>query len=140
MITRATRIQGESFSLIDHVFTNTKNVVPECGVLVSDISDHFFTCVSLPSHKKPKPPNNTKKRIFSDENVNNFRNDLNNINWNVILNDNDVNSSFEKCWDIFNTLYDLHFPLKNVKINKNVHKINNFMTKGLLVSRKNKML
>jgi hypothetical protein len=46
MITRATRIQGESFSLIDHVFTNTKNVVPECGVLVSDISDHFFTCVS----------------------------------------------------------------------------------------------
>jgi hypothetical protein len=67
-------------------------------------------------------------------------NDLNNINWNVILNDNDVNSSFEKCWDIFNTLYDLHFPLKNVKINKNVHKINNFMTKGLLVSRKNKML
>jgi hypothetical protein len=92
--------------------------------------------VSLPSHKKPKPPNRTKKRIFSDANVNNFRNDLNNINWNVILNDNNVNSSFDKFWEIFNTLYDLHFPLKNVKFNKNVHKINNFMTKGLLVSRK----
>jgi exonuclease III len=38
MITRATRIQGDSYSLIDHIFTNTKNIVPECGVLVSDIS------------------------------------------------------------------------------------------------------
>jgi hypothetical protein len=60
MITRATRIQGDSYSLIDHIFTNTKNIVPECGVLVSDISDHFFTCVSLPCQKKPKPSNSTK--------------------------------------------------------------------------------
>jgi hypothetical protein len=32
------------------------------------------------------------------------------------------------------------FPLKNVKFNKNVHKINNVMTRGLLVSVKQNVI
>ena len=35
--------------------------------------------------------------------------------------------------------YDLYFPLKKVKFNKNIHKIKNFMTKGLLISPENKL-
>ena len=35
----------------------------------------------------------------------------------------------------FFTLYELHFPLSNMKLNKNVHRLNNFMTAGLLISR-----
>ena len=36
-------------------------------------------------------------------------------------------------------LYLLHFPMKKVKFNKNIHKINNYMTQGLLISRKTKI-
>ncbi len=54
IITKATRIYGESFSLIDHVLTNSK---PDClgtaGTIISDISDHFinFTEILTPCTK-----------------------------------------------------------------------------------------
>jgi hypothetical protein len=35
--------------------------------------------------------------------------------------------------------FDLNFPLKGKKLNKNLHKLNEFMTKGLLTSRLNKL-
>ena len=41
-------------------------------------------------------------------------------------------------WNDFITLFELHFPLKKVKLNKNVHKIHNFMTTGLFISRMTK--
>jgi hypothetical protein len=47
--------------------------------------------------------------------------------------------SFDNFWDTFSTLYDLHFPLREIKPNKNFHKQNDFMTNGLLVSRRRKI-
>jgi hypothetical protein len=32
-------------------------------------------------------------------------------------------------------LFDISFPLTKIKFNKNLHKINNFMSAGLLISR-----
>jgi hypothetical protein len=46
---------------------------------------------------------------------------------------------FDNFWADFNLLYQLHFPEKKVKINKNYHKLNAFMTKGLLISRRKKL-
>ena len=43
-------------------------------------------------------------------------------------------------WDDFHTLFELYFPMKKMKFNKNKHKINNYMTKGLLISRNNKII
>jgi hypothetical protein len=42
-------------------------------------------------------------------------------------------------YDEFLTLFNLHFPILTKKFNKNYHKINDFMTIGLLTSRKNKL-
>jgi hypothetical protein len=53
--------------------------------------------------------------------------------------DNDANSSFNKFWDSFSALYDLHFPLTRVKFNKNKHRINAFMTDELLNARLTKL-
>ncbi len=42
VITRATRVQGQSHSLIDHILIN-RNFNGNCsGTLVSDLSDHFI--------------------------------------------------------------------------------------------------
>jgi hypothetical protein len=35
-------------------------------------------------------------------------------------------------------LYNRKFPLKRIRFNKNKHKIQNFMTNGLLISRNRK--
>jgi exonuclease III len=48
-ITRATRIQNNNFSLIDHILTNSPSTKSQSGILISDISDHFFT-FTLPDY------------------------------------------------------------------------------------------
>ena len=99
-----------------------------------------MTFVAVPSAKS-KMLNETKpKRNFSKTNLRRFKDDLGNCNWNNVTNCNEVNVSYEKFWDVFHSLFELHFPLIKVKLNRNVHNVNNFMTKGLLISRKNKNL
>ena len=61
------------------------------------------------------------------------------LNWRDVLNCSDVNTSFSLFWQDFKALYDIQFPLKTVKLNKNLHGINKFMTKGLLTSRLTKI-
>ena len=41
IITKATRIQGNSFSLIDHILTNNTASIELCGTIINDISDHL---------------------------------------------------------------------------------------------------
>ena len=93
------------------------------------------------ANAKTKVQNMTKtKRNFSKTNLRRFKDNLGACNWNNVTNCNEVNSSYNNFWEDFHTLFELHFPLTKVKLNKNVHNVNNFMTKGLLISRKNKNL
>ncbi len=140
-ITKATRIQGQSISLIDHILTNDISTSPNSGVLLSDMSDHFITFTELQKTNNQKKQRTTKRRIFSEENITKFKNSLRNLRWANVVGENDVNDSFSNFWNEFNMLYEICFPLCSFKFNKNTHKKNNFMTPGLLVSRltKNKL-
>jgi len=77
-------------------------------------------------------------RNFSYVNMNGFRENLRTCNWRNVIENNDVNASYDIFWNDFSMLFDLHFPIKKVKFNKNVHKKNDFMTLGLLTSRNTK--
>ena len=68
-----------------------------------------------------------------------FKDTLSNLRWQNVLNCKEVNKSFECFWNDFHALFELHFPLKKTKLNRNIHKIHNYMTKGLLISRNNKL-
>ena len=78
------------------------------------------------------------KRNFSQFNLRRFKEALGLCTWNNTLSNNDVNNSYDNFWNDFHTLFELHFPLIKVKFNRNVHKKNNFMTNGLLISRATK--
>ena len=57
-VMKASRIFDGKISLIDHIFTNTKNTEITSGSIVCDISDHFITFISPPLSKqqiKKKP-------------------------------------------------------------------------------------
>jgi hypothetical protein len=96
IISKATRIQGKNFSLIDHIFTNDKGTAPTTtGVITTDISDHFITFAQLPNkiatqHKTPS----ISKRNITPENLNNFKTSLRAISWNNVLALDNVDDSF----------------------------------------------
>ncbi len=77
-------------------------------------------------------------RNFSPTNINEFKMKLENCRWNSVLDLTNTNEAFNEFWNLFNTLFELQFPLCKVKFNKNIHQINNFMTPGLIISRKTK--
>jgi len=137
-ITKDTRIHGNSHSLIDHILTNNICVNPKSGVLISDVSDHFFTFCELQKVKKCMEPKACKKRLFTEQNILNFKNGLRNLSWVNVTGVDNVDDSFKNFWNDFYLLYDLNFPYVKFKFNKNHHKKKNFMTSGLLTSRARK--
>ena len=51
LITKATRIQGTSISLIDHILTNSLGSTSDVGTIINDVSDHFITFFFVPITK-----------------------------------------------------------------------------------------
>ena len=68
-----------------------------------------------------------------------FKNNLSNINWNSLYCLTVADDAFNGFWDSFNTVFELHSPLITKNFNKNIHKLQPFMTKGLLASRRTKL-
>ncbi len=135
LICRATRIQGAHFSLIDHILTNSNKPSYNTGTILSDLSDHFINFIQLPIiNDKPKQKVEYKNKMTT-ENMQNFKMALSNLTWEEVCTENDMDTAFDKFWKTFKDLYNLHFPLTKTKFNRNVHKVNNYMTAGLLVSR-----
>ena len=135
---RATRIQSDTASLIDHILTNSKDTNIVSGTIVDDLSDHFMTFIlpNLSRHKSK--PRIIKRRHYTKTNIDSFKQDLQQTNWDQVTLTNDVNSCYDEFWKIYSNLHDLHFPLTSSRFNKRIHKISNFMTTGLLLSRTNK--
>jgi hypothetical protein len=67
-------------------------------------------------------------------NVNSFLTNLYAINWDF-LNTFNTQESYDQFSETFFSLYNLYFPLIKSKVNKKVHKINPWMSKGILISR-----
>ena len=134
---KATRILNQTYSLIDHILEKTRESNPLTGVIITDISDHFITFSA--KQKTPKIRNPLQKiRNFSLENINKFKAFLYNFDWNCVYQTENVDEAYDNFSDVLTTGFNLHFPLKTLKFNKNYHKINDFMTNGLLISRKQK--
>jgi hypothetical protein len=130
---------GASHSLIDHIVTNDRDDGIISGTVILDVSDHFLTFIQLPNNCVKQKSNTTNARKFTPDNINNFKLNLQTQTWDSVLSCNDVNDSYNQFWDIFKFFFDINFPLKGKKFNKNLHKLNEFMTKGLLTSRLTKI-
>ena len=138
-INNATRIQNKSISLIDHIITNSTIKQVNSGVIITDISDHFITFMSLPQEKNNVAHKTINTRNFSHYNFQQFKQLLLSSNWEDVYKADNINSSYENFWNQFKILYEKCFPLENKRFNKNIHKIQTFMTKGILKSRATKL-
>ena len=138
-VIKATRIQGASSSLIDHIITNCSNVSFSTGSIITDVSDHFPIFILNGKNKKQNEQKHINSRIFSQTNLLNFKNLLAEKNWEKTTTDWEVDTSYDEFWKEYSSAYDLCFPITRIKFNRNMHRENNFMTAGLLNSRITKL-
>ena len=120
---KASRMHGSSSSLIDHILTNSKITKLNSGSIIEDISDHWVTFIlpCLTKHKtKPKV---VKSRLVNKVNLEKFKNNLQNVNWDEVTSCDNVDDCYNKFWTLYSLLFDIHFPLVSVKFNRNFHKI-----------------
>ena len=108
------------------------------GVISVDISDHLPTFINIRLKNKLHKSNSNFKRFFSDENYSLFERSLASLNWNNVMNSNDTEVALSLFIDQWNFFFEQSFPLKKVDINRNKFPINQFFTRGLIVSRNKK--
>ena len=138
-ITKPTRCTVNSATLIDHSIILPTNINCENLILVSKISDHFPILFFRHSPGKKVKAKEFSSRDFSDSNINKFKQALQNFDWNFVMDDNDVQVAFSNFSNVFHNLYNLYFPIVVKKFNKNVHYIEKWMSKGILISRTQKI-
>jgi hypothetical protein len=139
VITKPTRCTDHSATIIDHIITNANLPVFESLVLTSKVSDHFPILLFVPTSKPRSTVKSIHARDFSDSNIKKFKETLNSISWQTVREEEDPQIAYNVFSDIFFNLYELHFPKREIKFNKKHHNLEPWMTKGLLVSRLEKI-
>ena len=102
-IQKATRIQNLSKSLIDHIIIKSSHSTITSGVLICDVSDHLLTFTTVPLKQNKSKNKPIVKRHFTTNNINRFKTQLQQQNWNEVYASNDANQSYDNFWDIFKT-------------------------------------
>jgi len=139
IVTKPTRCTDNSASLIDHIITN--QCVPNFSttILTSKISDHFPVLHFLPSKSISEKPKSFTSRDFSLDNMRKFDASISSINWNFVGEEPDAQSAYNVFFNTFHNLYSLQFPLKTIKFNQNIHRLEPWMSPALLISRTHKL-
>ena len=137
-ITLPTRVTNNSANLIDNIFYKGHDDDTISGIIKSTISDHYpmFTLIN---YRKPKTTIDTiKTRPINNSNINTFLHDLNKEDWSNLLSlpSSQVNEKYNQFITKYSNLFNKNFPIKEVKFNKYRHKINPWITTGLLKSLK----
>ena len=104
-ILQPTRIQGDSATIINNIFTN------KSGNILTDLSDHFTQFVSVRREKLDFKKNTMYKRDYSTFSEGSFRDDISIQNFDNNL--EDVNKEFQDFCFRLKGCIDMHAPLKN---------------------------
>ena len=126
-----------SSTLIDNIITNTFNECSSSGVPIADISDHLpiFYISNEPATIDTLVNENLFHRNITDINIIKFKDALTDVQWNDVIELNDVNACYENFISKFSGLYDKFFPKQRKRvIARNPNKP--WITQGILFSIK----
>ena len=139
LISKPTRFSHTNASCIDNIYVNYVANNFESGIILNTSSDHF-PCYHIANFSKCKEkPEFFYTRDFSQEKFEQFNEILSSHQWENVLSNENAQISFDKFMEFYMQSFETNFPLKRVKFNKNYHRIEPFMTKGLLISRQKKL-
>ena len=135
-IDKPTRVNNNSYSLIDNIFINNLGYSICSGNIVSDLTDHFSQfCIlnsftNLDLHDQPKLKRLT--RDFSNFSEANFLNELSQVDlMDIVCNKADVNKSFSTFHNKLNKLLNKHAPLKPISKRSLKKQRKPWITKGI---------
>ena len=108
IINRPTRAPPHSCTLIDNIFCNRVDEVASSGVITTNISDHYAVFAREKFPTLTEDSISINYRVFSDENLSNLKNSLQDINWNL-------NEGADEAYDLFQStlpsIFNEHFPI-----------------------------
>ena len=138
-ITKPTTCTNTSATLIDHCITNFFTESHLSNILTCSLSDHFPFIYTIEMQNPHASPKANLTRDFSADNLNKFRDALNNISWNFVTVTDCPQEAYNLFSDFFSNLYELYFPLLSRRPNKNFNIIEPWCSTGILTSRRNKL-
>lgn len=139
-ISKPTRVNENSATLIDNIFVQNINNSYKSGILLEHLSDHcpIYYLSNAKIIDGSEKPQTFTKRIINKTTNEQFRNLLLNVDWTEVMEELRPEKAFKTFFDLLNRCYEQAFPLITIKRNvKNTPK-NPWMTPGLLTSRKHK--
>jgi hypothetical protein len=138
IITKPTRVTLKSATLIDHLITTSDSNVFESVILTTKLSDHFPLIYVSNSQTQEGSNEFYEACNFSYSNLEAFGQILQRTDWNTTLTSDCPQEAYTNFANIFFNLYDTQFPVQRLKFNRNYHKLENWMSAGLLTSRREK--
>ena len=124
LATRISNSNADSFSFIDNIFVNSVTLFKNIYTSVDTISDHNNIYISINTDFfgkiVDKGPKRVKYRDFGDKNIEKFRIKISQVNWDEVMNENDVIKSFDNFYSIFLGKFNEHFKekYKNFSVRK----------------------
>ena len=112
-ILQPTRIQGDSATIIDNIFTNVCEINIQSGNIITDLSDHYSQCVGEQSKVVDFRKITMYKRNYSNFSEDSFRDCVSLQNFDN--NFDDVNDQFKDFYLRLRGCIERHAPLKKVK-------------------------
>ena len=142
-ITLPTRFSNRSATLIDNIFCKIPdNSKTNCvsGIFIGKLSDHLpiFTCLDVFKSNKQR----TKYVSIQEKSANaieNFSNFIQSSVNDILFDENlisDPNENYNKLESILTQGSDRFFPMRQKRFNKYKHKLNPWITKGIMQSMK----
>jgi hypothetical protein len=119
-ITKPTTVAQTSATLIDHFYTNDITGNGSSGIINNDVADNsgtFYISKSNISHENHAC--NTY-RSFSETNISSFKNNLDQCNFNTILQTTCPNDAYNEFMNLYKNAFEKAFPLKNPKSNAKI--------------------
>ena len=115
-ITRPTRITQTSATLIDNIYVRRKLQYHfDSLVLLDDLSDHLPTVALLRQIKvSDKSPIAYQSRRLNDTKIDMINQQLRNIDWNGVLNSEDVNTNTQTFMKKLESAMDTVAPLQTI--------------------------
>ena len=111
-----TRETPQSCTLIENIFCNRVDKVGTAGIITTNISDHYPVFIREKFPTLPEASISINYRVFSDENLSNFKKSLQDINWNQVL----INDDADEVYDLFQSpllsVFNEHFPIHTKNI------------------------
>ena len=141
-ITLPTRVTKHTATLIDHIHSNIQAEHSLSGTLKTSITDHYsnFIFIKSSDHKSSqlKSPNHISYRQVTDRTLKDFNSALDNETWQDVYNCSNPDIAYQNFLKTFDSLVNTHLPYKTVRFNKFKHKLEPWITNGLLKSARTK--